>query len=54
MTECGIADLSKKAIKHLFRFFDKDDSGTITLNEFLVGVRGVLNPRRKVPLLPRS
>ena len=26
---------------------DRDDSGSITYDEFLVGIRGVLNPRRK-------
>lgn len=34
----------------LFKFFlcaDRDDSGAISYNEFLVGVRGVLNKRRK-------
>ncbi|RYH31804.1 hypothetical protein EON65_01950 [archaeon] len=70
MKECKIADLTDKAIKHLFRYFgkqildvnihtvlpsatntflclDRDDSGFINYDEFLVGIRGVLNTRRK-------
>ena len=31
----------------LFRLFDRDRSGTISYEEFLTAVRGVLNPRRK-------
>jgi Ca2+-binding EF-hand superfamily protein len=27
MKECKVCDLGDKALKHLFRFFDKDDSG---------------------------
>jgi Ca2+-binding EF-hand superfamily protein len=47
MKECGIVELSDRATNHLFRYFDKDDTGTITYDEFLVGVRGVMNSRRK-------
>eukprot|EP01035_Chromulina_nebulosa_P017237 gene17237-22763_t len=47
MRECNIADLSEKAIKHLFHYFDKDDSGSISLDEFMFGIRGALNSRRK-------
>eukprot|EP01031_Cornospumella_fuschlensis_P028030 gene28030-33848_t len=47
MKECKIADLTDKAMKHLFRYFDRDDSGYILYDEFLVGIRGVLNQRRK-------
>jgi Ca2+-binding EF-hand superfamily protein len=39
MKECQVSDLSKKAIEHLFRFFDSDDSGSVSYDEFLVGVR---------------
>jgi Ca2+-binding EF-hand superfamily protein len=31
----------------VFDFFDKDKSGGIDFDEFLVGVRGGLNDRRK-------
>ena len=46
MKECKISDISDKAIAHLFRYFDKDDSGSINYDEFLVGIRGVLSVRR--------
>ena len=46
MKECKISDISDKAMAHLFRYFDKDDSGSINYDEFLVGIRGVLSPRR--------
>ncbi len=46
MKECKISDISDKAIAHLFRYFDKDDSGSINYDEFLVGIRGVLSARR--------
>ena len=29
MRECEIADMSKKAVEHLFRYFDSDDSGQL-------------------------
>jgi len=47
MRECKIGDLSENALKHLFHYFDKDDSGSITLDEFMFGIRGALNSRRK-------
>lgn len=47
MKECKILDMSDKAIGHLFRFFDKDDSGSISFDEFMNGIRGHLNARRK-------
>jgi hypothetical protein len=31
----------------VFQYFDNDGSGTIDYDEFLVGVRGELNERRK-------
>lgn len=37
--ECELVDLSDAAIKHLFLYFDRDDSGTISYDEFLVGIR---------------
>lgn len=39
MKECKICDLTDKSLKHLFNYFDKDDSGVISYDEFLVGVR---------------
>jgi Ca2+-binding EF-hand superfamily protein len=47
MKELKLAELSDKAIEHLFRFFDREDSGTISYDEFLAGIRGVMNARRK-------
>jgi Ca2+-binding EF-hand superfamily protein len=47
MKECKISDISDKALAHLFRYFDKDDSGSINYDEFLVGIRGVLSARRR-------
>lgn len=40
-------NLTDRQLKHLFLYFDKDDSGSICYDEFLAGVRGVLNGRRK-------
>ena len=40
-------NLTERQLKHLFLYFDKDDSGGITYDEFLVGIRGVLNKRRR-------
>ena len=39
--------LDRAQIRHLFVTFDKDDSGTIEYEEFLVGLRGQLSERRK-------
>lgn len=36
-----------KHVKMLFDSFDKDHSGTISYQEFLVGLRGDLNDRRE-------
>jgi Ca2+-binding EF-hand superfamily protein len=47
MKECELVDLTERAIKHLFSYFDKDDTGTITYDEFVVGIRGVMNDRRR-------
>ena len=47
MKESKVSDISERAIKHLFRYFDIDDSGSITYDEFLVGIRGVMNARRQ-------
>lgn len=34
-------------VKLMFDYFDKDKSGTIVFDEFLQGVRGQLNDRRR-------
>eukprot|EP01038_Epipyxis_sp_PR26KG_P014144 gene14144-18982_t len=47
MKECEVIDLTERSIRHLFSYFDKDDSGSISYDEFLVGIRGVLNKRRR-------
>jgi Ca2+-binding EF-hand superfamily protein len=39
-------DWNSKQIKMLFDFFDKDKSGSISYNEFLLGVREKMNDRR--------
>ena len=36
--ECRL-ELTKQQLKHLFLYFDSDDSGTISYDEFLVGIR---------------
>ena len=46
MIECRL-ELTKQQLKHLFRYFDKSDDGNISYDEFLVGIRGVLNKRRR-------
>lgn len=38
--------LSKVEIDELFKLFDTDNSGTITYDEFLRGIRGPMNPER--------
>jgi Ca2+-binding EF-hand superfamily protein len=43
--------LDAKEVKMIFKFFDEDDSGTITYDEFLFGVRGELNTRREQMVL---
>jgi Ca2+-binding EF-hand superfamily protein len=46
--ECQLhLGFTKKAVEHLFRFFDSDDSGLINCDEFLIGIRGVLKTKRK-------
>ena len=39
--------LRQKEVHKLFLFFDKDGSGGVSYDEFIVGVRGELNRRRK-------
>jgi len=39
--------LSAKNVKDLFDYFDPDHSGGVTYDEFLIGVRGALNERRR-------
>lgn len=40
-------DWQPEQIKAVFDYFDEDKSGGINFDEFLLGVRGVLNDRRK-------
>ena len=46
MAECRM-ELTAMQLKHLFRYFDRGDDGSISYDEFLVGIRGVLNRRRR-------
>ncbi|GBG31649.1 Calcium-dependent protein kinase [Hondaea fermentalgiana] len=39
--------LSSKDVQDLFAYFDKDRNGKISVDEFLIGLRGDLNSRRK-------
>ena len=41
------ADLDDREVSILLDFFDTDKDGKINFDEFLVGIRGKLNPRRK-------
>ena len=45
MQECQLS-LSDRELQTLFRYFDKDGSGTIDFDEFLGGVRDPMNERR--------
>ncbi|EQC28530.1 hypothetical protein SDRG_13856 [Saprolegnia diclina VS20] len=44
-------NLTDKEITDLFEFFDDDKSGNLSYDEFLVGLRGELNERRKQMVL---
>lgn len=45
--ECQLpAGLTKKAVEHLFRFVDSNDTGLINCDEFMIGIRGILNTTR--------
>ena len=46
MNELGLT-LSDSETRALFSYFDRDGSGNLSFDEFLVGVRGAMNPRRK-------
>jgi len=50
MKECKIG-LTEPEVQVIFKFFDEDASGTITYDEFLIGVRGELNERREQMVL---
>jgi len=45
LSYCGL-HMSQAATKKLFRYFDKDGSGQISLSEFYVAFKGDLNARR--------
>ena len=40
-------DLNPTELEQVFYYFDRDHNGTIDINEFLVGIRGDMNSRRK-------
>jgi calcyphosin len=40
-------DLSPSELEQVFQYFDRDRNGFIDITEFLVGLRGEMNPRRK-------
>jgi Ca2+-binding EF-hand superfamily protein len=40
-------DMTENEVRALFKYFDQSDDGYISYDEFLVGLRGDLNPRRK-------
>ena len=40
--------LSPSEFERLFKYFDKNNDGVLDYNEFLTGLRGNLNPRRRV------
>jgi calcyphosin len=46
LSESGLA-ISEPEKRRLFVFFDRDRGGSVDYNEFLVGIRGSLNDRRK-------
>mmetsp|Transcript_3975 Transcript_3975/g.9445 ORF Transcript_3975/g.9445 Transcript_3975/m.9445 type:complete len:685 (-) Transcript_3975:353-2407(-) len=45
MKECQL-NFTEPETEELFKFFDEDAGGTITYDEFLVGIRGEMNTRR--------
>ena len=40
-------ELNIREIDEIFRYFDRDHSGTISIDEFLIGLKGDMNTRRK-------
>ena len=46
MNEAGCV-VSKEEVACLMQRFDKDGSGDLTFDEFLVGIRGFLSPTRQ-------
>lgn len=40
-------ELNIREIDEIFRYFDRDHSGTISIDEFLIGLKGDMNLRRK-------
>lgn len=46
LRENGV-ELNKDELSSLFGYFDRDCDGTINFDEFLIGIRGELNPRRQ-------
>lgn len=46
LNECG-CNLSKEESEALLAHFDTNQDGCVNFDEFLVGIRGVLNPERQ-------
>ena len=46
LTENGV-EITQDESNQLLAFFDKDNDGHVNFNEFLVGVRGMLNSQRQ-------
>ncbi len=46
LKEHGV-DLSPSEFERIFKFFDKNNEGRISYDDFLYGLRGELNGRRK-------
>lgn len=40
-------NLSPSEFERIFKYFDRNNSGTISYDEFIRGIRGEINDRRK-------
>jgi len=47
MVEMRFHDLTDADIRHMFNYFDRDGDGTISFDEFILGVREPMNERRR-------
>ena len=47
LTAAALRRCRLQEVEAVFQFYDRDGNGELSFNEFLRGVRGDMNPRRK-------